>query len=49
MRENKLCVEVTATAEASRSSGQSIILDMVRKVVPAVAQCNCGGGRNPLY
>ena len=26
MRENKLCVKVTATAEASRSSGQSIIL-----------------------
>ena len=26
MRENKLCVKVTAIAEASRSSGQSIIL-----------------------
>ena len=26
MRENKLCVKVTVIAEASRSSGQSIIL-----------------------
>ena len=46
MRENKLCVKIPATAETSRSAGQSI--DRVRKVVPAVAQCNCGGGRS-LY
>ena len=47
MRENKLRVKIPATAESSRSSGQSILFsDRVRKDVPAVAQCNCGGGRS---
>ena len=46
MRENKLRMKVTATAESSRSSVSPLYYDRVRKVVPAVAQCNCAGGRS---
>ena len=44
MHEHKLRMKVTATAESSRRRVSPLYYDRVRKVVPAVAQCNCGGG-----
>ena len=46
MRENKLRVKVTPTAEASRSSGQSIILRLGTEDCPHSGTC---GWRSPLW
>ena len=47
MRENKLCVKIPATAESSRSSGQSIIKIGYGRLSPQwhnaiVAAAGCG-------
>ena len=47
MRENKLRMKVTAIPLSLAGRRVSpLYYDRVRTVVPAVAQCNCGGGRS---